>query len=77
MDTTNEIETAINAVASRAPAHDLPDGGKLVIVPDGYRAERVDPAMPPRAVQHVTMHDSESFVAYVNRFKTAATQIFA
>lgn len=77
MDTSNEIETAINAVASRAPAHDLPDGRKLVIVPDGYRSEFVEPAMPSRVRQCITMHDRDSFTAYVNRFKSPATQIFA
>lgn len=73
----NTLETALQTVASRAPAHELPDGGKLVIVPQGYRAERVEPAMPARIRQSVTMHDRDSFVAYVNRFKTNATQVFA
>lgn len=73
----NQLETALQVVASRAPHHDLPDGGKLVIVPEGYRAERVEPAMPARIKQSVTMHDRDSFIAYVNRFKSTATQIFA
>lgn len=76
-DTNNNLETALHAVAARAPSHELPDGGRLVIVPEGYKPERIAPAMPVRVVQAVTMHDRESFVAYVNRFKTDATRIFA
>lgn len=77
MDTNNNVETALNAVASRAPAHEMPDGGKIVIVPDGYRAERVEPLMPALIKQAVFMHDSDSFVSYVERFATDATRIFA
>lgn len=77
MDMNNEVETALQAVASRAPSHDLPDGGKLVIVPDGYKAERVEPLMPALIRQAITMHDRDSFVVYVKRFATPATQIFA
>lgn len=73
----NTLETALQSVASRAPAHELPDGGKLVIVPEGYRAERVEPAMPFRIKQAVTLHDRDSFVGYVNRFKSDATRVFA
>lgn len=68
---------AFNAGAAKAPAHDTPDGGKLVIVPQGYRTEHIDPAMPPRIKQAVTLHDRDSFIAYVNRFKTPDTRIFA
>lgn len=77
MDTNNQLETALSVVASRAPHHEAPDGGKLVIIPEGYRAERIEPAMPPRIKQGVTLHDRDSFVGYVNRFKTEATQVFA
>lgn len=73
----NTLETALQVVASRAPAHDLPDGSKMVIVPENYRAEIVEPAMPARIKQSVSMHDRDSFVAYVNRFKSSATQVFA
>lgn len=73
----NTLETALQVVASRAPSHDLPDGGKLVVIPQGYRAERVDPAMPARIKQAVTLHDLDSFITYVNRFKSGATQVFA
>lgn len=75
--TNNQIETAINAVASRAPNHEVPDGRKVIIVPDGYKAIDYPPAMPPRIVQSVVLHDRDSLVAYVNRFKSTATRLFA
>ena len=73
------LETALQVVASRAPAHDTPDGGKIVIIPEGYVAERVAPleAPLPRIKQSVTMHDKDSFVAYVKRYQSEATRVFA
>jgi len=73
----NNIKTALDAGAARAPAHDLPDGSRLVIVPEGYKAHPVEAAMPFRAKASVTMHDRDSFVGYLNRFKKEATRIFA
>lgn len=77
MDTNNNVETALHAVASRAPAHDIPNGGKIIIIPKGYQAEHVDPLMPAFIKQSVTMHDLDSFNGYVNRFKSEASRIFA
>ena len=82
MDETSAtiFSEALNAVAAKAPAHQTPDGGQIIIVPDGYSAERVAPleAPLPRIRQAVTMHDRDSFTAYVNRFKQGeATRIFA
>lgn len=78
-NTAQTLETALNIVATRAPSHDTPDGGKLVIIPNGYTAEKVMPLDPPltRIRAGVTMHDRDSFVAYVNRYKSDATQLFA
>lgn len=78
-DTTNIFEKALSVAMSRAPAHDTPDGGKLVIVPEGYKAERVAPLEPtlPRIRQAVTLHDRDSFTSYVNRYKSDATRVFA
>ena len=76
-DTNCTLETALSAVAARAPRHELPDGSSLVIVPDGYKGIPVPALMPVRISQNVTLHDRLSFVAYVNRFKTEATRIFA
>lgn len=78
-DTANTLETALNIALSRAPSHDTPDGGKIVVIPEGYRAERVAPLDQPltRIKQAVTLHDRDSFTAYVNRYKSEATRIFA
>lgn len=75
----SEVAELIAAGAQRAPSHSMPDGGVGIVVPNGYRIERVPPLEPalPRIRQAVTMHDVASFVAYVNRFKGTATQIFA
>ena len=55
------------------------DGGQAVIIPDGYSAERFAPLEPPlpRIRQAITLHDAASFIAYVNRYKTAETRLFA
>lgn len=56
-----------------------PEGGVAVVVPEGCRLEQLKPHDPPllRIQQHVTMHDAESFVAYIKRFKGETTRIFA
>jgi uncharacterized protein YfdQ (DUF2303 family) len=78
-NTAATLDKALSAVAARAPEHDTPDGGKIIVIPDGYRAERVAPLDKPltRIAQQVTMHDRDSFVAYVNRYKGEATRVFA
>lgn len=78
-NTALTLEKALSIVVSRAPSHDTPDGGKLVIIPEGYEAHAVAPAEKPlfRIVQNVTMHDRLSFVAYVNRYKDEHTRVFA
>ncbi len=81
--TTNIIDnlaTALAAGAQKAPAHDMPAGGTALIVPQGYRVEKLPPLedpIPARIYQGVTLHDRDSFVAYVNRYKSEATRIFA
>jgi uncharacterized protein YfdQ (DUF2303 family) len=79
-NTIDNLRTALDAGASAAPSHDTPDGGKIIVVPQGYRAEKVPPLEPklPRIRQGVTLHDRDSFTAYVNRFKQGeATRLFA
>jgi uncharacterized protein YfdQ (DUF2303 family) len=73
------ITELLAAAAQRAPVHETPDGGTALIVPVGYKVQQFGPLEPilPRIRQSVTMHDVTSFVAYVNRFKGPATQIFA
>lgn len=70
----------IVGLGARAPTPiPLADGGQAVLVPDGYTAERFAPLEQPlpRIRQSVNMHDAASFVAYVNRYKTAETRLFA
>lgn len=83
---TNEaLKTAIDQGARAAPPIVLPDGGKAVLVPDGYSLQKFGPVSPPtsvraapdRIVQNVQMHDAASFVGYVNTFKCEHTRLFA
>lgn len=75
----NTLQTALDHVASKLPEHDTPDGGKALIVPYNYKVERINPVEPPlpRIKQSVTMHDRDSLIAYLMRFKTENTQLFA
>jgi uncharacterized protein YfdQ (DUF2303 family) len=78
-DMAEFMREAIRVGASGAPVHQRPDGGQSVIVPEGFR-EVVIPAAEPvltRIRQAVTMHDMDSFTAYVNRYKSDATRVFA
>lgn len=75
----DNIKELIDHAAKGAPSHDTPDGGKLVVIPSGYKAERIAPLDPEllRITQSVTLHDRDSFAAYVNRYKSEATRLFA
>lgn len=69
-------------VGAREPKpFDIPNGGKGVLVPAGYELRQLPPvnsAVTDHIVQHVTMHDADSFIAYVNEFKVGGqTRIFA
>lgn len=79
MENVDNLRTALDAGMAGAPSHDTPDGGKAVIVPTNYRVEKIPPLEPKltRVRENVTLHDKDSFVAYVNRFKSEATRIFA
>lgn len=50
------------------------------IVPEGFRVAPLAPApvapLPPHIIQNVTLNDTRSLCAYVNRFKQADTTIF-
>lgn len=79
MNHENTLQVALDHVAAKLPEHDTPDGGKALVVPSNYRVERINPVEPPlmRIKQVVTMHDRDSLIAYLTRFKTNNTQIFA
>lgn len=65
--------------ASTAPVLDAPDGSKVVLLPEGYEAHHMQPLEKQltRIRQGVTFYDVASFTAYVNRFKSEASRIFA
>lgn len=72
------IQTLINHGAVTLRSVEAPDGGTVVVVPEGFRTEHLRPLDRPltRMVQKVEMFDLGSFVAYVNAFKTPTTRIF-
>lgn len=57
----------------------MPDGGIGFIIPDGFKLERVAPIDPvlTRIKAAPRFDDIDSFVEYVNRFKTTDTVMFA
>lgn len=75
----NILKTALCHVAGAERSHTTPDGGMAIVLPTGYELSKLPPVEPPlpRIRQSLTFHDRDSFVAYVNRFRTEATQLFA
>lgn len=65
--------------AAHAPAIDRPDGGKEVLVPEGYKPHTIPPLekLLPRIRQTVSLYDAASFTAYVNRYKSEQSRLFA
>lgn len=78
---SNSLQTALRAggALTEPKAIALPNGGLGFIVPAGYDIKKIDALDTPLTRIRATprMDDAESFVAYVNRFKTDATIIFA
>ncbi len=81
---TNEITPQVldkifDRGAASAFAHDRPDGGRELIIPNGYQAHTLPPLekLLPRIRQSVSLYDSATFIAYVERYKSEATRIFA
>jgi uncharacterized protein YfdQ (DUF2303 family) len=55
------------------------DGQEFALVPNGVTLRKLDPIAPPLKdyiEQTVVLDDKDSFVSYVNLFKTADTRIF-
>lgn len=79
MDINDLLVTAIATGAEKREPLDLPNGGKGVLVPQGYQLKELAPIEPnlTRIRGGVTMVDLDSWVAYVNRFKSEDTQVFA
>jgi hypothetical protein len=81
MDLTAEaIQTVLQRLDSTPKGVDLQDGRQGVIIPAGHKLEMIaptTPVLPGRVHATVLMHDQASFIAYINRYKTEATQLFA
>lgn len=73
------IDAISDLAGLRAPAIDTPDGGKALALPQGYTLHRVKPLDDPltHIKQLITLHDAESFIAYVNAYKRHDSRIFA
>lgn len=78
-ETSTTLETALSIAMARSPSHETPDGGRVIIIPEKYKAHVVQPLEPPltRIRQSVRLHDRDSFTAYVNRYQSEATRVFA
>lgn len=77
MDLTREAIDRIVELGNEAKLENSGDK-HFIIAPEGFVARDVSEFFPPKFVkQAVAMADAASFVAYVNRYKTAETMIFA
>lgn len=56
----------------------VPEGGeRVVVIPTGMTVQSLKQFLPPQRIeQRVTLREAESFIAYVNRFKSDDTMIF-
>lgn len=65
--------------AATTPPIPRPDGGFDVLTPEGYRVHTIHPLEKPltRIRQTVTMHDVDSFNAYITQYKSENTRLFA
>lgn len=57
----------------------LPDDSMVMVIPKGYEAKTFPPLEKrlTRIRENVTLHDADSFISYVNRYKQTGTRIFA
>jgi len=71
--------TEIRNVLGKPQLHELGGERAFVTLPPNYRLEDVSKLLPPpeRPQQRVKLTTVESFVAYVNRYRTASTVVFA
>lgn len=81
MNDHQSVSLLLAAGKSQAPAVSIPGHQVGTIIPDGYRFEPIpfaDPApLLPYIKQAVELSDADSFVAYVKRYQTKNTLIFA
>jgi uncharacterized protein YfdQ (DUF2303 family) len=86
MSETEAVAALALAAESRFVQFEAPEGRTFVALPQaggGYKIEQItspnkaDVLMPKVVTQHVKMQTAESLVAYINRFKTTDTVLFA
>lgn len=65
------------AAEASLPFQDHPRGGKVAVVPDGYELLHMEAAAPDYIRALPRFDIAESFVDYVNDFKSPSTRIFA
>jgi hypothetical protein len=80
-DLAPEISALLAAGASQAGPKSATGFKPYAVVPEGYKTEplvaAVDPPLPDHIKQVVSLGDTESFGAYVNRYKTPDTMLFS
>ncbi len=83
MDGVKEIAQSLIDLGAAAGKHvQTPDGGTAMVVPANFKVQTFPPVTPAepelrRITGGALLHDAESFIAYVNRYKSGATRIFA
>lgn len=73
------VQKLIDTGRALGAPFDHPQGGKAVVVPEGYHVQQLPPLAPElhHVKQTVKVLDAASFSAYLNRFKAPQTQVFA
>lgn len=79
VENAETVKALVDLGRQGSPAQEKPDGGFVLVVPTDARVHDIPPLEPKltRVRQHVTLHDSDSFVSYVNRYKSEKTRLFA
>lgn len=83
MDGIKELAQQLVDLGAAAGKHvSTPDGGTAMVVPANFKVQTFPPVTPAepelkRINGGAQLHDVDSFVAYVNRYKGSATRIFA
>lgn len=79
--TPDAVEQLLAAGKALGSIQQVPGLEPIIILPEGYRQERVAQEELPRLEDHirqrVRLYDAESFVAYLLLFKTATTRVFS
>lgn len=78
-ETESDVGAALVAGAALGNVRKNPhkDGRDFVVVPDAHKVEYLErPTMPVRLSGAVTLSDTDSFLEYVNRFKSESMAVY-